>query len=69
MDDWWCGGQYPLLLISPNDLEAYLMTINNISKEAAKKIVDEMYKERYGISREEHRQQLQGTWMTKPFKE
>ena len=43
-----------IFYIDPRTYEDYLITSRGITKAQAKKIVDELYKKQYGISREEH---------------
>lgn len=48
--------------IHPSTYEALLIGLCNCTKEEAKKIVDKLYIEQYGISREEHRKQIEKEW-------
>jgi hypothetical protein len=50
------------ILISPHEYESLLMYYNNISREEAKKIVDQAYFKQYGVTREEHRKQSEEFW-------
>lgn len=58
--------------ISANTYEALLITLGGLSKEKAKKIVDKLYLEQHGISREEFRKQSKERlenckWESKPY--
>jgi hypothetical protein len=51
-----------MFLINPYDYESLLMIYNKITRKQAKKLVDKMYLEQYGVTREEHRKQSEEFW-------
>ena len=48
-----------MFIINPYDYESLLMIYNKITRKEAKKLVDKMYLEQYGVTREEHQRQLE----------
>lgn len=58
--------------IHPNTYEAFVMVLGGRTKEEAKKIVDKIYFEQYGVTREEGQRQVEEEaknfkWTVKPY--
>lgn len=58
-DDEGYGRYEPIAYVSPYTYESFLMVLQNLSREEAKKVVDKIYFDQYGVSREEYAKQLQ----------